>query len=284
MDAAPQSRQIESWVDRLSRLEMPVLRRTAEGLAAMRQDLERVSVRQVAAAVQNDPLMTCRLLVHVAKVRRGGMATHDIETTDQALLMIGVVRFLQTFANVVTVEQTLGARPEALVGALRVAGRSRHAARFATDWAVFRNDLHLFEIATAALLHDIAELLAWLYAPDTMLELDKVCRDFPRRRTADIQTELFGFSFNELKLALNRQWQAPEYLIGLMDDDGTSNNPSHRTVRLAAALARHSQRGWDDPAIPDDLRGIGELLKIPVAAVAARLGTEVPPSALEPDA
>lgn len=277
-----QARQLDNWVARLSRVEIPVLRRTAEELAVMRQDLERVSVRQAAIAVQNDPLMTCRLLVYVAKVRRGGLATHDIETTEQALLMIGVVRFLETFSRVVTVEEMLGKQREALVGALRVAGRSRNAARFATDWAVFRNDLHVFEIATAALLHDMAELLAWIYAPETMLKVDEVCRQFPRRRTADIQTELFGFTFNELKLALNRQWQAPEYLIELMDDDQPGTQPSHRTVRLASALARHSQRGWDDPAIPDDLRGISELLKIPVAAVAGRLGIELPASMLPP--
>lgn len=276
-----QSNSLEAWVDRLGRLEIPVLRRTAGELAQMRGDLDRVSVRTVAAAVQNDPLMTCRLLVHVAKVRRGGLATHDIETTEQALLMIGVVRFLETFSRVTTVEALLGAHREALVGALRVAGRSRHAARYATDWAVFRNDLHVFEIATAALLHDIAELVAWIHAPVTMLELDRLCRAFPRRRTADLQRELFGFSFNELKLALNRAWQAPAYLIGLMDDEQTGNHPSHATVRLAAALARHSQRGWDDPAIPDDLRGISELLRLPVVAVAARLGIEVPPGLLE---
>ena len=282
MDIA-NSNSLEAWVDRLARSEIPVLRRTAQELDLMRGDLEHVSVRQAAAAVQNDPLMTCRLLVYVAKVRRGGSATHDIETTEQALLMIGVVRFLETFASVTTVEQMLGEKREALVGALRVAGRSRNAARFATDWAVLRNDLHVFEIATAALLHDIAELMAWIYAPDTMLKMDEICKANPRRRTADIQTELFGFTFNALKLALNRAWQAPEYLMELMDDDLPGTHPSHRTVRLAAALARHSQRGWDDPAIPDDLRGISELLKLPVPAVAARLGIEMPPGVSEPD-
>jgi len=275
---ATQSRKLERWVTRLSRVEIPVLRHTADELAMMRHNLDRVSVRQVANAVQNDPLMTCRLLVHVAEVRRGGSATHDIETTEHALLMIGVVRFLETFSEVVTVETMLAKRHEALLGALRVTKRSRAAARFAGDWAVFRNDLHVFEIGTAALLHDIAELLAWIYAPDTMMQMDDYCRRFPRRRTADIQNEFFGFSFNELKVALNRAWQTPSYLIDLMDDDQPSSHPSHATVRLAASLARHSQRGWDDPAIPDDLCGVSELLRISVPEVAARLGIEVPPS------
>lgn len=279
----PQPRKLERWVTRLSRVEIPVLRHTADELAMMRRNLDQVSVRQVANAVQNDPLMTCRLLVHVAEVRRGGSATHDIETTEHALLMIGVVRFLETFSEVVTVETMLAKRREALLGALRVTNRARAAARFATDWAVFRNDMHVFEIGTAALLHDIAELLAWIYAPDTMLQMDEYCRRFPRRRTADIQNEFFGFTFNDLKVALNRAWQTPTHLIDLMDDEQLDSHPSHSTVRLAASLARHSQRGWNDPAIPDDLLGVSELLKISVHDVAARLGIPVPESMSDPD-
>ena len=117
-----------------------------------------------------------------------------------------------------------------------------------------------------------------------MLRVDEVCKANPRRRTADIQAELFGFTFNALKLALNRAWQAPEYLVELMDDEVAATHPSHLTVRLASSLARHAQRGWDNPAIPDDLRGVSELLKIPVSAVAARLGIEVPPGIVEAEA
>jgi hypothetical protein len=33
-------------------------------------------------------------------------------------------------------------------------------------------------------------------------------------------------------------------------------------VNLAIRVARHSARGWDDAALPDDLREIGELLQL----------------------
>jgi hypothetical protein len=33
-------------------------------------------------------------------------------------------------------------------------------------------------------------------------------------------------------------------------------------VVLAANLARHAANGWDDAALPDDFRAIGELLRM----------------------
>jgi HD-like signal output (HDOD) protein len=268
---ATQTRSLDAWIDRLTRSEIPVLRRTEELLSVMRGDVEKLSVRQVAAVVQNDPMMTCRLLVHVARSRRKSKQPHDIETTDQALLMIGVGRFIENFVKVPNIESVLSGQPQALVGALRVAVRSRRASRYATDWAVLRNDLHVFEVATAALLFDMAELLAWIYAPDKALQFDAMCRENPGARTAHLQEVLFGFNFTDLKLALNRHWEAPEYLISLMDGTVTHPTPSHLTVRLAADFARHSARGWDNPALPDDLHAISELLKMPVPAVLTRM-------------
>ncbi|NBS93683.1 MAG: histidine kinase, partial [Betaproteobacteria bacterium] len=104
---ATQTRSLDAWIDRLTRSEIPVLRRTEELLSVMRGDFEKLSVRQVAAVVQNDPMMTCRLLVHVARSRRKSKQPHDIETTDQALLMIGVGRFIENFVQVPTIESVL---------------------------------------------------------------------------------------------------------------------------------------------------------------------------------
>jgi hypothetical protein len=35
-----------------------------------------------------------------------------------------------------------------------------------------------------------------------------------------------------------------------------------RNVLLAIQVARHSAHGWDNPAIPDDLREIADLLQL----------------------
>jgi hypothetical protein len=45
-------------------------------------------------------------------------------------------------------------------------------------------------------------------------------------------------------------------------------------VQLAIRLARHSAQGWDNAALPDDLRDIGQLLNLSTDA-AERLVREI---------
>ena len=71
----------------------------------------------------------------------------------------------------------------------------------------------------------------------------------------------------------------PELLKNLMDDEHATT-PRARNVTLAVRLARHSAKGWNDPALPDDYKDIGELLHLVPEAVMQRLGvpTANPPS------
>ncbi len=262
------SQAISDWLAVLGQAEIPVLRRTEEELAPLREDVDRLSARQVAGVVLNDPLMACRLMVYMANHRRS--QTADIETVERALMMIGVVRFVEDFGSLPTLEDALADQPEALVGALRVAARARRASRYAADWAALRHDLDVNEIAVAALLFDTTELLMWVFAPDKMLHMATRRKAEPTTRSATLQLQTFGFDFRELQYALAKAWNMPELLVRLMNDT-QSTHPSVRTVMLAADFARHSANGWDDPALPDDIRAIGDLLKLQRGPLLERL-------------
>ena len=88
----------------------------------------------------------------------------------------------------------------------------------------------------------------------------------------------------ELQQALCHAWHLPELLKTLMDDEHASS-PRAKNVTLAVRLARHSAKGWDDPALPDDYKDIGELLHIVPEAVMQRLGVpaKTPPAAESDD-
>ena len=55
-------------------------------------------------------------------------------------------------------------------------------------------------------------------------------------------------------------------------DDREQDNPRVRTIRLAADFSRHLARGWDNPALPDDLGALEALLHMGRDALLARLG------------
>jgi len=56
-------------------------------------------------------------------------------------------------------------------------------------------------------------------------------------------------------------WHLPEMLVRITDDRHAENSQV-RNVLLAIRVARHSTDGWDNPALPDDVRDIAALLHL----------------------
>ncbi|MCB1959288.1 MAG: HDOD domain-containing protein [Rhodocyclaceae bacterium] len=251
---------LDAYVNTFSSEPLPVLRRTVLELATMRENEESVAGKQIAAVVLGDPLMTMRLLSYTSQ-NRGRRQNHDITTIDRAVMMIGITPFFRIFDAMPTLEDRLADLPKALVGVLRVIARARRAAHYARDWAILRHDLNVEEITVAALLHDAADILCWAFAPALTERVYGLQRADRNLRTASVQREVFNFSANEIQLAVAEAWDLPQLLITLMHST-QSANPRMRTVELATTLARHTARGWDNPAIPDDITAISELLHI----------------------
>ena len=60
-------------------------------------------------------------------------------------------------------------------------------------------------------------------------------------------------------------WLLPELLIRITDDKH-ADHPSVRSVLLAIRLARHTSESWSNPAVPDDVNDIAQLLNLSQAA------------------
>jgi HD-like signal output (HDOD) protein len=252
---------------------MPVLKRTAHIFAELAPEKEKVSAKQLAGVVLNDPLMTLRLLSHLQSHRHAHQ-NRDITTIDRAITMLGIDPFFQAFSHLTTVEDTLASHPRALVGVLRVIARAKRASLYARDWAVVRHDLDVEEIMIAALLREAAEIMCWVCAPKLTQEAFSLLHSKPGLRSTIAQRAVFGETFEALQLQLVRVWQLPELLVTLMDPE-YADSPRVRTVLLADDLSRHLANGWADPAIPDDLDAIQALLRIPRLQLLNRI--KVPP-------
>lgn len=251
---------LESYTAHLSRQDLPVLKHTVKQLHAMLEQEDSINGRTVAALVLSDPLMTLRVLIHIEANRRARQ-NHDITTIERAIMMMGISPFLRTFSDLPTLENQLAEHPHALVGVLKIIGRARRASHYARDWAIVRHDLDVDEITVAALLSEAAEILCWCFAPTLTAQVYALQRADRSLRSVVAQREVFNFSAKEFQLALVHAWHLPELLVSLMDERQTSN-PRVRTVQLATNLARHTAQGWQNPAIPDDLAAIQQLLHI----------------------
>ena len=260
---------LAGWLMFFSEVEMPILRQTARRLDAARQHAECVNGREITDIVLQDPLLAIRVLAYIQAFGSRHLRS-EITNIASAVMMLGVDPFFRKFENPLTIEALLQRQPQALLGMLQVVLRTQRASRYAHEWAFARHDMNVEEVALAALLHDLAEILLWCFAPELALGIRSRMQADRTLRSANVQQEILGFPLADLQLALCHAWHLPTLLTTLINDDN-AHLPRVRNVKLAVNLARHSVDGWTDAAIPDDLAAIQDLLHISRETLLARL-------------
>jgi HD-like signal output (HDOD) protein len=267
---------IDAWILLFSNNSLPILRVTKRRLDEMRQHQDDVDARELSLLVIHDPLMTARVFALTQAIGSRSLQ-RDITTVASAVMMIGIEPFFKHFDDLPTVEAQLkGEDRHGLLGVLQIIRRAQRAADYAQEWAIWRNDVNMEEVRNAALLHDLAELLVWSFAPTLGLEIHAQQLAHPGMRSSDAQRNTLGFTFQDIQDALIKAWHLPELLQNLISEDST--NIRERNVSLAVRLARHSAQGWDNPALPDDYIEIGKLLNLSPEAVRQRLGVDPMPA------
>jgi len=257
------------WIHALGAVEIPVLRRTVEELSRLREREDSLVARDISRVLLHDPMFTLRVLRFLPTQRKPGLPT-EITTVEHALMMLGIAPFFKHFGDLPAVESMLDEYPLAMEGLLSVINRARHAALYARDWAGFRQDIESEEVVIAALLHDLAEMLLWCFAPALALRIQEMQRSDRSLRSNVAQQAVLGFTLIDLQLAMIAEWKLPALLQSLMDDSHAMQ-PRAINVLLAVDLARHSANGWDDPALPDDYAAIQKFLHLPELEVLERI-------------
>lgn len=267
--SAQTTHDLYHWAHQFGRKEPPVLARTVRELARLSADEKLATPQRVSEIVLHDPLMTIKVLQYIQLNRHASQRT-EITTIAHALMMLGLEPFFRHFCTQATLEQQLEAYPPALMGALTVASRSRHAALYARDWAIERHDIEVDEVMIAALLHDAAEMLLWCTSPGHALRIQVALEADHALRSEQAQRAVLGVSLLDVQMYMARDWRLPAVLRELIDDDHMVR-PREANVVHAVAVARHSARGWNDAALPHDYQEVARLLGQSPEAVRRRV-------------
>ena len=257
-------RDLLAWTTHFRAAEIPVLAQTADTLEALRANEDSVDANSLGETIASDPLMTLKVLAYAATHRSARVIT-DVETVTSALVMIGISPFFRAFGVQSTVEDRLAEEPDALQGLTDTLKRAHRGANFALGFAVHRMDHDAAVIHAAALLHDFAEMLLWCHAPALALRIREFQRGDPALRSRAAQLSVLGIELFDLQQALMKAWRLPELLIRI-SDDRHADTAGVQSVMLGLRLARHTAQGWDNPAIPDDVTDIANLLNLSPAA------------------
>ncbi len=265
--SSPRTQHVEppqdlaAWTRWFAGAEVPVLPETAEALEAFRANEDRVDANSLGEMISGDPLMTLKVLAYESG-HRGRRVITSAETVISALVMMGISPFFRAFGPQQTIDDLLGARPEALAGLQRVLLRAHRGANFALAFAIHRTDPDAAMIHAAALLHEFAEMLLWCHAPDLASKIQDMQAAEPELRSSAAQRAALNVELHELQRALAEQWRLPALIVESTSDAKSAGQTSARIVALAARLARHTALGWDNAALPDDLTEIATLLNL----------------------
>jgi HD-like signal output (HDOD) protein len=271
----------QSWISHFERTELPVLARTAEALKKLQDNIDDIAPRDISDVVIEDPLMSLKVLLwagkHLAQHMQNTRSSlgNEIETVESAVVSAGISPFFRQFATLETIETRLAELPDARQGLEDVLARSLTAAAIASDIAGQRNDLDIQVIAEAAMLHDVAEMLVWVYAPALSLRINALHKASLRLRTHDIQRSVLGITFNQLGVAVFNAWHLSSLLRNLTNDTA-ADSPQVKNVLLATNLARHLANSRDDPALPFDYQAIADLLHMTPEWVRDRIFSILP--------
>lgn len=249
---------LAEWTRHFQDAEIPVLAATSTALEALRLIEDDVDAAMLAQVIQRDPLMTVKLMAHVATKRRSSDVT-ETETVTSSLVMMGISPFFRNFGLQPTVEDRLADQPQAMEILRDLLFRAERAGHFALGFAVHRGDPDAAVIQQAAVLHDFAEMLLCCHAPALEIKIRQAQQLDPTLRTASIQRTVLGIELDDLRQALMKLWRLPELLIRISDGKHP-DHPNVRNVTLAVRLARHTMHGWDNAAMPDDIDDLANLL------------------------
>jgi HD-like signal output (HDOD) protein len=246
------------WVKTFLGAEIPVLDSTSHAIERLREIEDDVNPGTLANVIDADPLMTMKVLAYVSSKRKTENSTQT-ETVITSLIMLGVPPFFRHFGRQPTIEQHLFDKPDALAALHALIKRANRAAHFATGFAVHRGDTDVAVIRQAAFLNDFAEMLMFFHAPDLLMEIRVRQKADPTLRSAHLQELILGVDLSDLRQELMTHWHLSELIVRISDGKHP-DHPAVRNVLLASRLARHTENGWDNPALPDDIDEISHLL------------------------
>lgn len=238
---------LPQWIAYLRSKDIPIMPRSKLFIEAL--DGEHVSPKEMAGIVMCDPFLGLRLL-RSAERHRSNTLGHDTTTILGAVQQVGVDGLTNAVAESALCDDNN-------MGLVACEARAVLSASIALHWAGNRADVSPEEVAFAALLGEIGELMLWAFAPELpQAALDEL-HTGRAARNIQAQQQAVGFGFKQLSLGLIEAWALP-MLIGQLVKG--ADTPRANIARIASDAARHIQANPRNPALPDDVIGVKAFL------------------------
>jgi HD-like signal output (HDOD) protein len=173
-------------------------------------DQEEVDVSQVAALIEEDPILTAQLLKMSNSVFFG--LTRSVSSVREAISVMGLIK-----VRALVIAASFG-RGFHSVSGVNLSQFWRYSVNTANLSRYIALPIRIDESTafTSGLVHNIGELVMHVGMPEAMIDLERSVPMLDLKRAA-AERALFGYSYAEVGAALAREWHFPARMVNAIE-------------------------------------------------------------------
>jgi HD-like signal output (HDOD) protein len=266
----PTSNNLAHWVQRLTSRDMPIFAQTAKKISVV-SSLNQSSAAVLANAILQDALMTSKVLKMANSAfymggRRSPLGGHNnVNTVTRAVMILGFDTIRAVCQTKAVVESLLQGTPRERL--TQIMACAFHAAVQARWLAEKTRDESPEEIFIAAFLYLLGEMAFWCFAGEELTQQLEQLLLLPENSRIRAEQDLLGFSFEQLTLALSKEWHLSPLLLDALESR-QATNPRIKNILWGQKLARTVQKGWPSTEVRQLIDQVSDSLNLPQEIVA----------------
>jgi HD-like signal output (HDOD) protein len=173
-------------------------------------DQEDVDMLQVAALIEEDPVLTAKMLKTANSAFFG--LTRSVSTAREAVNVLGLIK-----VRALVIAAAFGEGFHT-VGSVNMNQFWRYSMNSANLARYIALPIRIDESTafTSGLIHNIGELVMHVGMPEAMIDLERSVPMLDLKRAA-AERALFGYSYAEVGAALAREWHFPKRMINAIE-------------------------------------------------------------------
>ena len=251
-----QKNSVDDWVDFLGKEHMPALAETVQKLSKLTTD-DDSRVSQLTEQILKDPSLTSRVLQISNSVVYKGLGG-NIKTITRAIVMLGFTTIRDISLSMQILDNILKQNPsEHLMSQI---ANSFHAAMQARGMLRSTKAADQEEIFISTLLLHFAELSMLSRDDEVSRKLNMLLRE--NGMTAnDAALEVLGYSFDQISVALAKQWELGDILIEALNKPKMPSKLAH-AVMLGDELSQVAMQGWNSEPVKKVVKKIAKFRDI----------------------
>ena len=251
-----QKNSVDDWVDFLGKEHMPALAETVQKLSKLTTD-DDSRVSQLTEQILKDPSLTSRVLQVSNSVVYKGLGG-NIKTITRAIVMLGFTTIRDISLSMQILDNILKQNPSDHL--MSQIANSFHAAMQARGMLRSAKAPDQEEIFISTLLLHFAELSMLSRDDEVSRKLNMLLRD--NKMTAnDAALEVLGYSFDQISVALAKQWELGDILIEALNKPKMPSKLAH-AVMLGDELSQVAMQGWNSEPVKKVVKKIAKFRDI----------------------